>query len=280
MEENTQAKSRMEMPPYSKQEQEMDILKEICLGRKLRTEVTESMLCQHFQISKSTLTAALKKMAEKGFIYSYKPNAGISLTPYGVSVGNECLARNYAICQFLQYIGVSVDTAEQDACRAEHVFTDETVKAMDVFVNSDIKEYERVIRKSDLKDRYAPGKYEFMMQIYSMDRIRPRRFSKEHFWYTGDITLEIAEESWFELQYAEESEKFRKKLWYKSVESATDDWKEAERGKMGERIPADAFEYIVKAGESLVEGSLLIALTEEDERPDFWSSCQLEIEIW
>ena len=210
MEENTQAKSRMEMPPYSKQEQEMDILKEICLGRKLRTEVTESMLCQHFQISKSTLTAALKKMAEKGFVYPYKPNAGISLTPYGVSVGNECLARNYAICQFLQYIGVSVDTAEQDACRAEHVFTDETVKAMDVFVNSDIKEYERVIRKSDLKDRYAPGKYEFMMQIYSMDRIRPRRFSKEHFWYTGDITLEIAEESWFELQYAEESEKFRK----------------------------------------------------------------------
>lgn len=49
---------------------------------------------------------------------------------------------------------------------------------------------------------------------------------------------------------------------------------------MGERIPADAFEYIVKEGESLVEGSLLIALTEEDERPDFWSSCQLEIEIW
>ena len=64
MEENTQAKSRMEMPPYSKQEQEMDILKEICLGRKLRTEVTESMLCQHFQISKSALTAAIKKMAE------------------------------------------------------------------------------------------------------------------------------------------------------------------------------------------------------------------------
>ena len=56
---------------------------------------------------------------------------------------------------------MSKETAEQDACRAEHFLTDETIKALCVFANSDLKGYERVIRNSNLSDRYDPGKYEF-----------------------------------------------------------------------------------------------------------------------
>ena len=280
MEEKIQGKRKIELPPYSRVEMETDILEQLCIWRRQGVEATETKVCQHFGILKKTLTAVLKQMLEKGYIYPYQPNESIGLTPYGISEGNECLERHHSISQFLQYIGVTEETADQDACRAEHFFTDETVKALCMFVNSDIKEYERRIRNSELTDRYAPGKYVFMMQIYSMDRQRPRKFCKEHFWYTGDIILEIGDTGWFELQYAQEDKKFRKKLWYKKAGSVTDDWKSARKGELGERIPANVFEYVVKAGESLVEGSLLIALTEQNERPDIWNSCQLEVELW
>ena len=279
MQEKAQDKSRIEMPPYSRIEMETDILEQLCVWRKQETGADETKICHYFQIQKKTLTAVLKQMMEKGYIYPYQKNGEILLTPYGVSEGNECLQRHSSISQFLQYIGVTEETADQDACRAEHFFTDETVKALCTFVNSDIKGYERRIRNSELTERYAPGKYVFMMQIYSMGQSRPRKFREENFWYTGDITLEITDVGWFELQYATE-EKFTKKLWYKNAGDLTEDWMEAEKGEMGERIPASAFEYVVKAGETLIEGSLLIALTEPDEKPDIWNSCQLELELW
>lgn len=283
MEEKTGEKSRIEIPSHSREEREIDILEQLCIWRKQdkEMEINEAMICQQLGIPKKMVGTALKKMVEKGYIYPYQANETIRVTSYGISKGNECQKRHHSVSQFLQYIGVSEETAEQDACRAEHFLTDETVKALCVFVNSDLKGYERVIRNSNLSDRYDPGEYEFMMQIYSMDRNRPRKFAKEHDWYTGNITLEMTTDSgWFELQYADEEQKFRKKLWYKNAGSIIDDWKEAEKGEQGERIPAEAFEYIKKSGESLIEGSLLIALTEEHENPDFWNSCQLEIEIW
>lgn len=74
-----------------------------------------------------------------------------------------------------------------------------------------------------------------MMQIYSMGQNRPRSFREENFWYTGDITLEISDVGWFELQYAGEEKKFREKLWYKNAGRLTEDWIEAKKGKNGER---------------------------------------------
>lgn len=280
MEEKTKDRSRIEMSPYSKVERETDILEQLYIWRKQGTEATEVRIGRQFDIPKKTAAALLKQMTEKGYIYPYAPNKEIILTPYGISEGNECFERHSSISQFLQYIGVTEETAEQDACRAEHFFADETVKALCTFANADIRGYERRIKNSELTDRYAKGNYVFMMQIYSMGQNRPRTFREENFWYTGDITLEIADSGWFELQYAKEEYKFQKKLWYKNAGKLTEDWTEAEKGRLGERIPANAFEFIVKASETLVEGSLLIALTEPGEEPDIWNSCQLEVELW
>ena len=51
------------------------------------------------------------------------------------------------------------------------------------------------------------------------------------------------------------------------------------RGK-GERIPANAFEFVLKANEVLREGHLLIAFTEGNEKPNMWNSAQLEVVLW
>lgn len=131
---------------------------------------------------------------------------------------------------------------------------------------------ETVVSRGDQNTR--PRDY---YDVYILAKLQYKNIEKD----TGNITLEITTDSgWFELQYADEAQKYRKKLWYKNAGSIIDDWKEAEQGEHGERIPAEAFEYIKKSGESLIEGSLLIALTDELESPDFWNSCQLEVEIW
>ena len=279
MEEKYAEENRIELTPCSKSELEADILEYLCLQNRKGIPVNEVTICQHFGVIKKTLTAILKQMLEKGYIWPYQKNEVIQLTPYGIREGGEYLYRHHSISQFLQFIGVQEETADQDACRAEHILTDETIQALCAYVNDDSSCYERKTRNSDLTDRYAPGVYEGMMQIYSMEQCRPRKFREENEYYTGNILLEITKEGWFELPYA--GEKFRKKLWYKSAEDSDGmQWIEAPHGKRGERIPANAFEFVLKANEMLMEGHLLIAFTEADEKPNMWNSAQLEVELF
>ena len=278
MEEKNIEDNRVELSPYSKFEQEADILEFLCLRNKQSIPVTEVEISQHFGMGKKTLTAILKQMVEKGTIWPYEKNEVIQLTPYGIRGGNEYLYRHHSISQFLQFIGVGEETADQDACRAEHIFTDETVQALCTFVN-DNQHYERKIRNADLTDRYAAGIYEGMMQIYSMEQCRPRKFREENALYTGRIFLEITREGWLELEYA--GTKFPQKLWYKNADNREGmGWTEAIHGEKGERIPASAFEFVLKANEVLTEGHLLIAFTEGAGKPNMWNSAQLEIELW
>lgn len=271
--------NRITLTPCSKSELEADILEYLCLQNKKKIPVTEVQVCQHFHLLKKSLTAILKQMLEKGYLEQYEKNGEIALTPYGIREGNEYLYRHYSISQFLQFIGVQEATADQDACRAEHILTDETVQALCTYVNNDNQHYERKIRNSDLTDRYAPGRYEGMMEIYSMEQCRPRKFREENADYTGTIFLEIDQEGWFELQYAEKTGE--KTLWYKNADGVEGvEWVKAECGEQGERIPVNAFEFVLKANEVLMEGHLLVAFTEGDEQPNLWNSGQLEVELW
>lgn len=275
--------SKTAMAPYSREELEEDILETLCLWKQQNITATELRLCSHFNIARATLTASLKKLLDRGCIRPYQKNSTIELTKLGFSQGNENLYRHNSISQFLQFVGVKEEIAEQDACRAEHIFSSESVEALCSFVSTGYTHYTRKLRNTDLRDRYQPGTYQFDMQIYSMEQCRPRRFREEYGLYTGNIYLEVGRESWFELEYCDSAadERFRRKLWYKkSVSAVGDEWIEASRGERGERIPANAFEFVIMNNEALVEGHLLIALTGDNEVPEIWNSSQLELEIW
>ena len=154
----------------------------------------------------------------------------------------------------LQFIGVNEKIADQDACRIEHIVTDESARAMCQFINFENMYYERRIRNSELTDRYEKGRYTFTMQMYSLEQQCPRRLKPEYACYSRDIFLEITEKVCFELQKTEELK--RKRLWYKDYDKK---WKIAERGEYGEKIPANIFEFIVKPNDRIIEGNLLIA---------------------
>ena len=271
--------SRIEPLPYTRPEVEGDILEQLCMWNKKGVPVFPEMLSQHFDIGGKSMGIYLRQMHEHGYIEKPVSGEEIHLTPFGISEGTEYIYRHNSMSQLLQIIGVRESTADQDACRAEHVFSDESFRAICNYVNYGMHQYEWKIWNSELTERYDEGIYRFRMQMYSMESCRPRKLCLEYQCYSRDIILEITHRGWFELQKVKALNK--KVLWYRnSSDSPNETWKRAESGEFGERIPASVFEFTGKPGEPLIDGHLLIAFTGENEKPDFWNSAQLEVQIW
>ena len=54
----------------------------------------------------------------------------IELTPEGLEIARKMLERHNAITSILMQLGVSEDTACEDACRIEHDLSDESYEAI------------------------------------------------------------------------------------------------------------------------------------------------------
>lgn len=273
MKENTLNAGQL---PHSSLEKEEDILEQICLWNNQGIPLDEEKLSRHFSMEPEKLSAYLRRLQQHNYIEPLLPGEEIRLTDYGLSVGNNYIYRHNSISQMLQFIGVNEKIADEDACRIEHIMTDESARAICQFINYENMYYERKIKKSDLTDRYEPGTYSFIMQMYSLEQRCPRRLKEEYDQYSRDLILRISEKGWFELNKT--GSIGRKKLWYQSIGRQ---WVQAESGSKGERIPANAFTFTVKPNDRVMEGNLLIAFMEEgQETPEVWDCGQLEVEVW
>ena len=59
----------------------------------------------------------------------------ITLTEEGRALASKILERHHILCEFLTQIGVSAETADDDACKMEHVISDETLEKMKVYLS-------------------------------------------------------------------------------------------------------------------------------------------------
>jgi len=77
-------------------------------------------ISRRLSVHKSTVTAALKGLAEKGLV-NYTPYEPVTLTPAGRQVAEEVTRRHEAIRRFLvDVLVVEPEAAEANACRMEH----------------------------------------------------------------------------------------------------------------------------------------------------------------
>lgn len=277
MEQEIEQVTEKQNLPHSRLEKEEDILEELCLWKMQNIPLEPERLCRYFGIEKRSILAHLKSMQKNGYIEKLSAGQEIQLTDYGLSMGNNYIYRHNSISQMLQFIGVNEKIADQDACRIEHIVTDESTRAICQFINYENMYYERRIRNSELTDRYEKGEYIFTMQMYSLEQRCPRRMKEEYRNYHRDIRLQITDKGCFELQKLAELGR-NKKLWYQNYDKQ---WVQAENGEMGEQIPANVFEFTVKPNDRVIEGTLLIAFMDErQEAPEVWDCGQLEVEIW
>ena len=87
-------------------------------------------VAQAMDFSKPSVSRAMKNLRENGYI-SINPETGsIRLLDKGMEIAEAIYSRHKMLSAFLRRIGVSNAVATQDACRIEHIISQETVDAI------------------------------------------------------------------------------------------------------------------------------------------------------
>lgn len=85
--------------------------------------------------SRPTVSIAVHKLEENGYL-KIDENGFISLLPPGKEIAEKILERHNILKTIFIRLGVSEKTAEKDACRIEHVISEETFDCLKKHINS------------------------------------------------------------------------------------------------------------------------------------------------
>jgi DtxR family Mn-dependent transcriptional regulator len=93
-------------------------------------EVRVTDIASRLKVSKPSVLTALKILEEQGLL-EHERYRTVSLTKKGALQAAEIRGRHDFLTAFLRdIVGVDADTAEQDACKMEHILSEETLKKM------------------------------------------------------------------------------------------------------------------------------------------------------
>lgn len=107
---------------------EEDYLESILLIAETNPVVHRIDVARKMNVSQAAVNKAVKILLEKGFVE--EDGKHLVLTPLGKACANEIFQKHCIIRDFLISLGVSKQTAEEDACRMEHLVSDETFQKM------------------------------------------------------------------------------------------------------------------------------------------------------
>ena len=86
-------------------------------------------ICEYMGFSKPSVSRALGLLKKGGYV-TVSPDGHIALTDTGREVAEKIYNRHEIITAMLIKIGVSPEVAANDACRIEHVISDESFEAI------------------------------------------------------------------------------------------------------------------------------------------------------
>ncbi|MBN2354867.1 metal-dependent transcriptional regulator, partial [candidate division KSB1 bacterium] len=85
--------------------------------------------------SRSSVSIALNNLAEKNLI-EHEQYGHVILTAKGRRIANNLERRHQAIKYFLaEILGISADIADEDACKMEHIMSQESLNALYQFLD-------------------------------------------------------------------------------------------------------------------------------------------------
>lgn len=121
------------MNTYAKYHQsEEDYLESILTVSKTQDVVHRVDVAKRMEVSQAAVNKAVKLLCEKGYVY--EDGKHLYLTPAGKSYAEAVYEKHCIIREYLEKNGVSAATAEEDACRMEHLLSDETFQMMKNFL--------------------------------------------------------------------------------------------------------------------------------------------------
>ena len=109
-------------------------LETIYLLSRRSTNVRSIDIAEHMSYSKPSVSRALGLLKQGGYVV-VDSDGFILLTQTGLAVAQKIFERHTVISQLLIGLGVSENTATEDACKIEHVISDETFHAVKKYLD-------------------------------------------------------------------------------------------------------------------------------------------------
>src|SRR5699024_801128 len=137
------------------QESAENYLETILMLGKEKGNVRSIDIATALSFSKPSVSVAMKNLRENGYILMDK-DGYIALTEKGHEIAETIYERHTLLSSFLMYLGVSRETATQDACRIEHVISPESFEALKqhVYSHKEIMDLRSEEHTSELQSRF------------------------------------------------------------------------------------------------------------------------------
>jgi Mn-dependent DtxR family transcriptional regulator len=111
-----------------------DYIESILMIKREKGAVRSIDIANHFGYSRPSISRAVGLLRKDNLVVVYD-SGYIELTPKGLELAKNVYSRHRMLIRFLEKLGVSSDTAEIDACRVEHILSEESMDRIRDFVN-------------------------------------------------------------------------------------------------------------------------------------------------
>ena len=116
------------------QESAENYLESILMLKEEKGFVRSIDIAHHMDFSKPSISRAMGLLRENGYITMDK-DGFINLTEAGMEIASRIYERHRLLTQWLTALGVSPETAAEDACRIEHDISEETFLRLKDHIN-------------------------------------------------------------------------------------------------------------------------------------------------
>ena len=106
-----------------------DYLEAMLMLKEERGYIRSIDVADKLGVTKPSVSYATKRLRENGYI-SFDPAGMIVLEPTGLEIAQRMLERHRLLTELLINLGVSPETARDDACKIEHDLSVETFDAI------------------------------------------------------------------------------------------------------------------------------------------------------
>ena len=106
-----------------------DYLETILILHERKGSVRSIDIANEMGFSKPSVSVAMKNLRENGYI-QVDESGHITLTQMGYDVADKIYERHKVVSEYFVLLGVDPETAAQDACKIEHILSNDIFQAI------------------------------------------------------------------------------------------------------------------------------------------------------
>ncbi|MCD7724335.1 MAG: metal-dependent transcriptional regulator [Clostridiales bacterium] len=118
-------------------ESEEDYLESILLITQKKGCCRSVDVANELEVSKASVSVAMSKLRSGGYLYMDDDHT-LHLTRLGKQTAQKVYDRHLTLKEMLEKIGVASELADQEACRMEHVISDDSISKLKLAIQNKV----------------------------------------------------------------------------------------------------------------------------------------------